>query len=447
MTAIKQIFKSKSFSSLLGNGMGAVLGLLTFSVLARFLDKPSFGAWLVFLTIYGIFDTLRIGMVLNALVKNLAQAKTEEEAGRVIGSSLFISLVITLIYVLLNGIGFLICYSLDWIPEYQSFFKWFILIAIFSLPHNFASWILNARLEIINMSVLRILSQLVFIAYIFLVIRIDATVEQTFLGYTLAQILPSLYALFKSWAGFHHLKAYTREMLSQIFHFGKYSMGTLVGSNLLRSSDTFIITSTLGSGAVATYNVPLRMIEIIEMPLRSFTVTALPGYAKLVADGKFEELREVYERRTGLIFYLLLPVSFLSFLLADWVVLLLGGSSYQDAGILLRLFASYMAILPLDKFSGVLLDTINKPNLNFYKVMIMLAVNVAGDYLGILLFGNLHSVAIASTLTFIAGMLFGYYQLKKYTGIRFPYVLSQGWVEFIFWIKKIVNRHGSQTAQ
>lgn len=426
--------------------MGAVLGLLTFSLLARFLDKPAFGAWLVFLTIYGIFDTLRIGMVLNALVKNLAQAKTDEEAGRVIGSSLFISLVITSIYITLNALVFLLCYSFNWIPEYQSFFKWFVLISLLSLPHNFASWILNAKLDIINMSVLRILSQLVFIAYILIVVRVDASVDQVFLGYTLAQILPTVLALIKSWAGFQHLKSYTSEMLGRIFHFGKYSMGTLIGSNLLRSSDTFIITSTLGSGAVATYNVPLRMIEIIEMPLRSFTVTALPGYAKLVADGKMEELREVYEKRTGLIFYMLLPISFLSFLLADWVVLLLGGSSYQDAGVLLRLFATYMAILPLDKFSGVLLDTINKPNLNFFKVMIMLAVNVSGDYLGILIFGNLHSVAIVSTLTFLAGMLFGYYQLKKYTGIRFPYVLSEGWKEFIFWIKKLVNKHGSQTA-
>ena len=102
MRAITQIIKSKSFSSLLGNGIGALLGLLTFAFLARFLDKSTFGAWIVFLAVYGIFDTLRIGMVLNALVKNLAQSINTSEEDQVIGSSLVISAIITGIYLLVN---------------------------------------------------------------------------------------------------------------------------------------------------------------------------------------------------------------------------------------------------------------------------------------------------------------------------------------------------------
>jgi O-antigen/teichoic acid export membrane protein len=200
----------------------------------------------------------------------------------------------------------------------------------------------------------------------------------------------------------------------------------------------------LGSGGVATYNVPARMIEIIEMPLRSFAVTALPQYAKMFAEGATTELKAIFERRTGLVFYLLLPISVLSFLFADWVVLILGGNNYADSAVLLRFFATYMAILPLDKFSGVLLDTINKPEINFIKVMIMLVVNISADYLGIYLFGNLESVAFASTLTFLSGMLFGYYQLNKHLGLNFKNILVFGWDEFLHWSFKVLKINGNK---
>jgi O-antigen/teichoic acid export membrane protein len=217
-------------------------------------------------------------------------------------------------------------------------------------------------------------------------------------------------------------------------------MGTLLGSNLLRSSDTFIIgSSILGSGGVAIFNVPSRILEVVEMPLRSFAVTALPQFAKQFADKNYEALRFEFEKKAGMVFFLLLPIAIICFVFADWVVLLIGGTGYSESANILRFFASYMAILPLDKFSGVMLDTINKPHLNFYKVGIQLFVNIVGDYLAILIFGNLESVALVSTLTFIAGMIFGYYQLNKHMGIKFKNVLVYGWIEFSGHILKILK--------
>jgi O-antigen/teichoic acid export membrane protein len=76
MQAVLQIVKSKSFTSLIGNGLGALLGVITFAFLARILPKDIFGPYIIFLAIYGIFENLRIGMVMNALVRNLSQCKT-----------------------------------------------------------------------------------------------------------------------------------------------------------------------------------------------------------------------------------------------------------------------------------------------------------------------------------------------------------------------------------
>jgi O-antigen/teichoic acid export membrane protein len=176
------------------------------------------------------------------------------------------------------------------------------------------------------------------------------------------------------------------------------------------------------------------------MPLRSFAVTALPQFAKLYANNALVELRNEFERKAGLVFFLLLPISIGCFVFADWIVLIIGGTGYAESAILLRFFASYMAILPLDKFAGVMLDTINKPNLNFYKVMIQLAVNITGDYLGILIFGNLQSVAFVSTATFLAGVLFGYSQLSTHLGVSLKNILVLGWQEFVGRIMEVIRR-------
>ncbi|MBC7381721.1 MAG: oligosaccharide flippase family protein [Bacteroidia bacterium] len=446
MSALKQIIKSKSFSSLIGNGLGALLGVFTFALLARLLPKDIFGPWLVFLAFYGIFETLRIGMVMNALVKNLAQAHSEEEEELVVGSSLFITLLLTVIYVIVITVLYFVFGAFNLFPDYLFFFKWFVVMAFVTAPNNFATWYLNAKLHIVSMSMIRIINQLVFIVYIWFVIQYKPNLHEVFVGYALSHLVVSIVAVAAGWSGVQHLLKYTRDYLLKIFHFGKFSMGTLIGSNLLRSSDTFIIgSSMLGAAGVALFNVPTRIIEIIEMPLRSFAVTALPQFAKLYAAKAYDQLRKEFERKAGLVFFLLLPISISSFIFADYIVLLIGGKSYSESAVLLRFFASYMAILPLDKFSGVMLDTINKPDLNFYKVLIQLAVNIAGDYIGIYVFGNLQSVAFVSTVTFIAGMLFGYRQLNKEIGVSFKNVIILGWNEFVFKIKSILKKTPIET--
>jgi O-antigen/teichoic acid export membrane protein len=275
---------------------------------------------------------------------------------------------------------------------------------------------------------------------IFFYIKGENSIYAVLISLALSHLVVSVLAIIMGWSGIQHLFKYTRSLMLEVFHFGKFSMGTLIGANLLRSSDTFIIGSMLGGADVALFNVPSRLLEVVEMPLRSFAVTALPQFARMYAENSLEKLRYEFEKKAGMVFFLLLPIAIGSFIFADWIVLLIGGEGYKESAILLRFFASYMAILPLDKFSGVLLDTINKPDLNFYKVMIMLSVNILGDYIGILIFGNLQSVAFVSTATFLAGMFFGYAQLNKHMGIKFSNVINYGWQEYVNLLLKVLKR-------
>ncbi len=434
MKGLIKLLKSQSFISLFGNGISALLGLLSFALLARFTNKQDLGIWIIFFTVYGIFDTLRTGMILNAFIKNFTQSNNKEEQSQVIGSSWHLSVLVTIIFVVFTAFCYLVFLVFNILPDYQFFFIWLILISIFSLPFNFTIWLLNAQLQIFKMSFARILNQILFLILFILFLEfIEANkIVLILFAYTLAQLITSVFCIIKGWSGISLYFHKTKEGLKELFHFGKYSMGTLIGSNLLRSSDSFLIGKFLGTIAVATYNVPSKVVDVFDLVIRSFAITNMPVLSKIYSNGDLVLLKKEFERKTGFLFLLLLPASIISFVFAEQIIFILAGNQYTDAVYILKLFAIYTALTPIDKLSGVMLDIINKPNLNYIKVLLMLTVNIIGDVFCLYFYGTLESVAIVSIFTFATGVIYGMYLLNKHINVSFSNLFILGYKEFIF---------------
>ena len=305
MKGLLSLFKSNSFISLFGNGISALLGLLSFALLARFTTKQDLGIWIIFLTVYGIFDTLRTGMVLNAFIKNFTQSKNEEEQNQVVGSAWHLSFLVNLIYVIFTALCYLVFYMFNILPNYHFFFIWLILLSIFSLPFNFATWLLNAKLSIFKMSLSRIINQVVFILLIVFFLKFidEKKIILILFAYTLAQLVTSIFCIIIGWSGIKLYFHKTKEGLKELFHFGKYSMGTLIGSNLLRSSDSFLIGKFIGTIAVATYNVPSKVVDVFDLVIRSFAITNMPVLSKIYSSGNLVLLKKSLKEKLAFCFY------------------------------------------------------------------------------------------------------------------------------------------------
>ncbi|MGB0178207.1 MAG: hypothetical protein ACPF9D_13655, partial [Owenweeksia sp.] len=65
----KKLLKTNKSLSLISSGTAAVLGLVTFGLLARSFSMSELGYWGFFMTVYTLFDMLRAGMISNALIK------------------------------------------------------------------------------------------------------------------------------------------------------------------------------------------------------------------------------------------------------------------------------------------------------------------------------------------------------------------------------------------
>jgi hypothetical protein len=153
--------------------------------------------------------------------------------------------------------------------------------------------------------------------------------------------------------------------------------------------------------------------------------------------GKIDEVKKIFYSYTGAITYMFLIISMVTFVFADFFVLILGGAPYigtdpvtgVNTASIVRVFSLYGLLLPIDRMTGVGLDSINKPGMNLIKVSFMVIANVIGDLIAVFVFKSLISVAIASVFFTIIGVLIGFYFLNKELAISHMKIFSSG-IEF-----------------
>lgn len=436
--------KNKHFLSLVGNGSMSVLAMVTVGILLRFMPKDDVGYWFFFQSVFVLLDTFRTGFLQVAMIKFYTGAE-KSRADAVLGSVWFLSLLITSTLIVINVIAVFFLPMIDNIGI-ASVVKWFGITFLFTLPSAIASWILQSDQRFDKLLLLRIINQGAFIIMVLAVIIFkELDLGLVLLINATSAALVSLYCIFQGWTRIRTFTKRTKESIMDLFHFGKYSVGTTISTNLLRSSDTFIIMFVLGTAgpaAVAMYTIPMRLMEVIEIPLRSFLATGMPSMSEAFNRGNKDEVIAIMQKYAGTLTLALFPVSIVAVLLADVAITLLGGSQYSgsDAVSVYRIFMSFAMFFPIDRFLGVTLDIIHQPRINFYKVLVMLATNVSFDFIGIHLFGNINGVALATLFTFLSGVFFGYYWLKKYLDFTLLGFFTVGITEIKTMVEQILAK-------
>lgn len=425
--------------SLLGNGSAAVLGLVSFGLLARSLERSELGIWVFFMTVFTLFDMVRSGLLSNALIKRIGESDTEDEKHAYTGAAwrfgLWISAGISIPLSL-----FFFIFQNRFSPELAFVGKWFWLISLVSHPNSMAIWLLNAYNRFDRLLWTRSISQFVYFLGCLANFLTNIGLELILWSYIGGWLIASIYTSLNQWNGIRHFYSGSGRHIRSLFDFGKYSMGTLLGSNLLKSTDTFLLMFFLGPAPVARYNVPERLLGLLDIPIRSLVATSYP---KLIAVRKQvgdEAFVSEYESQTGLLFLIVLPVAVLTILFSDWLVIILAGSEYLDASILLKVFALYTALIPMDRLSGIALEVFDLQKLNFFKVILMTVVNLLGDLVAIVVFKSVTGVAIVSILTYGSGIVFGYYFLRNTLPFRPMMIFKAGLLEFINSIKSFKNQ-------
>ncbi|MEO1051206.1 MAG: oligosaccharide flippase family protein [Bacteroidota bacterium] len=423
---MKRIFKDHNFLSLATNGASAAFGLVTFMLLARFYSTESFGLWVLYLTSFSFVEMLKAGIIHTALVKFLSGKEGKEYKG-LIGSSWVLSLLLSTPIILIIHGSYLLFADQIASVGLLLFFKWYPLLSIIILPFNYGNWVQQARLKFGRILLLRILNPSLFLVLVLgnLVWQLD--IEGVVLLHLSAYAFASLFTILKGWSGVSYIRLVSKAHLSKLFHFGKYSLGTLLGTNLLKSADALLIGFFLGPAYAALYSIPVRLTEMIEIPLRGLVSAALPRLAKASNANDTARVRQIFYEYAGVLTLIFIPFMILAFVFAEELVLIAGGEKYLVSADIFRIFTIYGLFLSIDRFTGVTLDAINKPNYNLVKVILMASANAIGDLVVILFIGELWAVAMITILNVITGVVIGWWFLNGEMKIRLSVLLRTGW--------------------
>lgn len=440
---IKQLlkrFRSQKLLSMLSSVSGALLATFTFAILARALSKEDFGVFGVFLTLTTLADMMRNGLTGRPLVKFYSEAENEQEQKQILASGWHQGAQVSLLIALLGSLILGLLYYFKPHFEFRLYLIFFAPFMLLTLPMNLGTWALNARLRFDLMIWIRTSMQVSYILGALYLYWRGGGIEMALWVYLIANGISSALCLLMGWDGWRLLGASLKERRKALWHFGKYSMGTLLGGNLLRSSDIFILRIFLGPEAVALYQVPQRLVSLAEIPLRALVSFSYPALATKRRQAGEEAFRQEFEKSAGLAFLLILPFALASFIFAEPLVVLFGGEAYQDAAIILRWFSVYMAIISLDRYGGMALDILDRPNINMYKVFMMLIINILGDIVAVSLSQEVSWVAFVSIFTFSSGIVFGFYYLRHSLPFRALSYLISGTQEGMRIVKKLVRK-------
>ncbi|RIJ42524.1 oligosaccharide flippase family protein [Pontibacter oryzae] len=413
MKLINKFFRNPHLMSLAGNLAASGMGFLSFALLARVLPPQDLGQWVMLVTCFGVFELLRSGLVQTALTKYTGGVAMEV-ALPYYGAAWSLASMVTILLVVLATGAMLSFSSLAALESLVFYSKWLALVALATLPMQVALWVQQVISRFDRILIMRLVSSGLFLLMIISSAASPWALLPTIAGaFALAQLVAGLLALALGWAELRSIFSVQRASFWEMLHFGKYSMGTMLGSNLLRSSDTLLIGLFMPAQWVALYNVPQKLLEIVEIPVRSVLATALPRLAASHATGNQEDVARIWSMYLGRLALLVLPLALICFIWAEKLVTLVGGPEYVASATILRILSVYAALLPLDRLAGVGLDVVGRPALNFVKVILMLSVNVLGDLVAIR-FENLELVAATSILTFATGVFFGNMILQRY---------------------------------
>lgn len=433
--AIKKIVHEANFLSLAGNLTFAFFGFAGFALLARTFPLDVFGQWVLYVSSGTFIEMFRFGITNTAVVRFLAGVDKEERL-RFMGSNGLIGLAATSIIAIILWSCHLAFGEPIKRAGYELFFAWYPLLAFFNLPFHTAIVMMQADQKFGKILWIKSVNSggfflILLINYLFL----NMSLIQLVLVQLAINLLASLICVLNGWDGLRHIFKATGRTTRVLLNFGKYTTFTLIGTNLLRSADTLIISlSPLGTAAVALYSIPMKLTELQQIPLRSFAATAFPKLSKASIQGKLEEVKSLFYSYSGAMTYLFIAISLVTFVFADFFVLILGGSKYLGTDIItgantsqiVRIFSIYGLLLPLDRMTGLGLDSINKPDRNLVKVACMVLSNVIGDLIAVFLFKSLAAMAVASVLFTMVGVWVGYYFLDKELQLNHRRIFSEG---------------------
>lgn len=413
METPKNYWIKSGLLNIVQNFSGVFFGFASFYILVRLFSKNDFGIWTLFLTVTTIQEIVRSSLVQNALIKFIS-ATDKDDKPKIISASFTISGIMTILCIIFN---FIFARYLADLWKAEQFANLLLLYNVVFLITGFLTQfncIEQAHLSFKGVFWSNFIRQSSFFTAVFIAFLANVDLKLIYLVYV--QIFG---ALFSTLVSYNHVKEHLKisfkieyEWISKIFNYGKFAFGTSVSSILTTSIDQMMLGSILSPKASGSFNIAVRITNLVDIPTSAVAAIVFPQSAKRLATNGIEAIKYLYEKSVGTILAILLPCLVILFLFSDLFITIIAGKNYEDAVPLLRITLFCSLFVPFGRQFGTILDSIGKTRITFIVVLIVALTNIALNYLLINEFGIL-GAAYATLIASIIGFIIAQVILRK----------------------------------
>jgi O-antigen/teichoic acid export membrane protein len=386
-----------------------------FMLLIRILpSKEVFGVWALFLTITTILGVLRNGLVRNGLVKHLASSEDPIERTEILGSSLMLNTLFTIVQsIIVVAIAQLLANFWD-APQLVEMFYWFIGASFFFIIVTHLEFVQQANFDFLGVFwsyVSRSASFFFYLLWCYVSSRVPSFTELTVV-YLATWILGGLIGYIPSRKMQFFTTRFTRSWLKKLYDFGKYTFGTNLSSQAIRNTDQWMLGRMISAEGVAQYNPAIRIANLVEVPTLAVAQIVFPQAAKMSGTTNKSTMKDLYEKSVASILCFVIPALVVLFIFAEETVVILAGERYADTKDILRITLFYSLFIPFARQFGVILDASGKQQINFYFVLLTGVLNVVFNYFFIQSNGVI-GAAYGTLLTYVIGFGLNQWFLRK----------------------------------
>jgi len=403
----------------------------------RSFSKEEMGVWALFLTITSIVESVKLGLLRNALVKFFHSTDFGGNKSAVQSASLVINIGFSLIIILLIiffGKAFSTYLKT---PSLEPLLYRSIILVLLQIPFNHCEIVQQSNLKYQTTFVSYFIRQgLYFAAIIIFILFFPKLI--TFNNLVSLQIwallIATIYFLLKTKKLLHSKFVYNPEVLMRQLHFGKYVFGTALFSTLARYTNHFITANAtpdaaLGKTYVSYYNVVSRIFNLIDVPILAAADVLFPRSAQAIELEGNIKVKYYYERMAGILVAMILPPTIFIFIFPKFFILIIAGRQYLEAAAILQVTIIFSLVRPFVYQFGITMDSIGKPQINFWVNTLLLTLNITLTYFGLSRFGML-GAAYGSVTTDMVAFCITYVVLRKNLDISFKNVVQYTWVAY-----------------
>ncbi len=402
--------------------------------MVRMLPKHEIGIWVLFTSVTAILEMIRNGFIRNPFVALLVDAEEEDRPDITTAS-------LTLHGILAGSMSILLLASAGVLerfwdaPGIQSLFYIYALNSIIFIPFLHFEYVQMSRSNFRAIAIANFARLGITTAYIIVIYFAGRTI--TLVGLAVVQLIATLLASGLAW--YMARDWITRParprwpLVRELFHFGKYTFGTNISSMFVKSTDSWMIGRFISTAGVALYNPAIRIANLVEVPTLAIATVVFPQLPQKMKESGEQGVRDIYTRSVSLILAAMLPVTAIFYFLAEEVITLVFGVEYADAAPILRVTVFYTLLIPFNRQFGTVMDSLKKPKINFYLLVMVAVLNVFFNYIFLHLFGiigSAYGTLLSYCIVFVVNQIilynmYGISTLKVFESI--PWWYRVGW--------------------